>query len=212
MTSTPLRSRSTREERFEERRTQLAQSALATLGELGYARTSLREIAQNSDFTHGVLHYYFADKDELILHCVKLYKAACIAGFDEDLLTARSAGALAGEYSARLLTTLTQQGELHRLWYDLRTQSLFDERLRADVLDIDATMRDMVWRVLVRYAELAGGVVRVDADTAYALFDGLFEKALLHHVAGDTEVGTRLTEQVCWLMAQICPGAATSAA
>src|SRR5215211_3781860 len=95
MTSTPMRSRdrrtdtsssprsSSREARAEERRTQLAQSALATLGELGYARTSLREIAQNSEFTHGVVHYYFADKVELIAHCVRLYKAQCINRYDE---------------------------------------------------------------------------------------------------------------------------------
>ena len=62
-------------EKYDERRTQLAISALATLGELGYARTSLREIAQNSEFSHGVVHYYFADKLELITHCVRYYKA-----------------------------------------------------------------------------------------------------------------------------------------
>ena len=67
----PLRSGTSREERFEERRTQLAQAALATLSELGFARTSLREIAQNSAFTHGVLHYYFTDKlDFYVYVCV----------------------------------------------------------------------------------------------------------------------------------------------
>ena len=48
------------------RRDQLAESALQTLGELGYARTSLRDIAANSEFSHGVVHYYFTDKTELI--------------------------------------------------------------------------------------------------------------------------------------------------
>ena len=46
-------------DKFAARRTQLADAALQTLAELGYARTSLREIAQNSEFSHGVLHYYF---------------------------------------------------------------------------------------------------------------------------------------------------------
>jgi len=48
MSSLPTHERTAREERVDERRQQLAESALATLGELGYARTSLREIAQNS--------------------------------------------------------------------------------------------------------------------------------------------------------------------
>ena len=63
-------------DKYDERRNQLAESALQTLGELGYARTSLREIANNSEFSHGVVHYYFQDKLELIVYCVRYYKAS----------------------------------------------------------------------------------------------------------------------------------------
>ena len=45
---------------------------------------------------------------------------------------------------------------MHRLWYDLRTQALFEEQFRPDVLMIDATLQDMIGRVVTRYAELAG--------------------------------------------------------
>ena len=65
-------------DKFEERRRELADAALQTLSELGYARTSLREIAQNSAFSHGVLHYYFRDKVDLIIYCVRQYKAVCV--------------------------------------------------------------------------------------------------------------------------------------
>ena len=75
-------------DKFAERRAQLAESALLTLSELGYARTSLREIAQNSDFSHGVLHYYFRDKVDLITHCVREYKARCVKRYDEIVATA----------------------------------------------------------------------------------------------------------------------------
>ena len=62
-------------DKFAERRAQLAASALQTLSEPGYARTSLRDIAQNSEFSHGVLHYYFSDKVDLIIQSVKQYFA-----------------------------------------------------------------------------------------------------------------------------------------
>src|ERR1700746_433689 len=60
-----------KEEKFNARRLELAEAALETLGELGYARTSLREIAQKSPFSHGVFHYYFSDKTDLICCCVR---------------------------------------------------------------------------------------------------------------------------------------------
>src|SRR5208337_2345276 len=67
-----------RVDKFAERRAELAEAALQTLSELGYARTSLREIAQNSEFSHGVLHYYFSDKVDLICCGVRYYKAKCV--------------------------------------------------------------------------------------------------------------------------------------
>src|SRR6476661_9718570 len=77
-------------DKFTERRAQLAESALLTLSELGYARTSLREIAQNSEFSHGVLHYYFSDKLDLILCSVRQYKARCVTRYDQVTAEAAS--------------------------------------------------------------------------------------------------------------------------
>jgi TetR/AcrR family transcriptional repressor of bet genes len=201
-----------REERVEERRTQLAQSALATLGELGYAKTSLREIAQNSEFTHGVVHYYFADKVELIIHCVRLYKTQCVNRFDEIVLASRTAEELLEQFAAKLVETMTTEAPLHRLWYDLRTQSLFEASFRADVLEIDRTLQEMIWRVVDRYAEWVGVAPLLEPQAAYAMFDGLFEKALLGYLSGDAEAAGRLAERVRWLLPQICPSAPSSAA
>src|ERR1700712_264676 len=78
-------------DKFAERRAQLAASALQTLSEQGYARTSLRDIAQNSEFSHGVLHYYFNDKVDLITHCVREYKARCVTRYDQIAATATTA-------------------------------------------------------------------------------------------------------------------------
>jgi AcrR family transcriptional regulator len=171
-------------DKFAERRAQLADAALQTLAELGYARTSLREIAQNSSFSHGVLHYYFSDKQDLITHCVRQYEAACVTRYDEIVAAASSAGELKRDFSAAMAQTLRSDAPMHRLWYDLRNQSLFEESFRADVLEIDQRREAMIWRVVSRYAELAGIGVTLSPAAAYAIFDGLFQQALLHHLAG----------------------------
>ena len=119
-----------REERVEERRLQLAQSALATLGELGYAKTSLREIAQNSEFTHGVVHYYFADKSELMGQCVRDVKASCITRYDDVVATATTREDFHERFLDRLVESLLVDATQHRLWYDIRVQSMYEEALR----------------------------------------------------------------------------------
>ena len=183
-------------DKFAERRAQLATSALRTLSELGYARTSLREIAQNSDFSHGVLHYYFRDKVELITYCVKLYKAECVTRYDQIVATARSAEQLRTDFAEALAVTCHEDGTMHRLWYDLRNQALFEESFREDVLEIDQTLELMIWRIVSTYAELSGSPITVSASTAYGLFDGLFQQALLRHLSGQPNALQDLREGV----------------
>lgn len=183
-------------DKFAERRAQLALSALQTLSELGYARTSLRDIAQNTEFSHGVLHYYFRDKVDLIIEAVKQYKTECVQRYDEIVTTATSAVELKRGFSSALVKTLSEDAATHRLWYDLRNQSLFEESFRADVLAIDASLQGMIWRIVSQYAQLLGASLPVSASTAYALFDGLFQQALLRQLAGHPDAGHHLREGV----------------
>ncbi len=183
-------------DKFAERRAQLATSALRTLSELGYARTSLREIAQNSEFSHGVLHYYFRDKVELITYCVKLYKAECVTRYDQIVATATAADQLRVDFGEALATTCDEDGTMHRLWYDLRNQALFEQSFREDVLEIDKTLELMIWRIVTTYAELSGTPITVSASTAYGLLDGLFQQALLRHLSGEPNALDDLREGV----------------
>src|SRR5881628_2396082 len=84
-----------RVDKFEDRRRELADAALLALADLGYARTSLRTIAEHTKFSHGLLHYYFADKIELITYCVRRYKAACVERYDGFVAEASTPGQLA---------------------------------------------------------------------------------------------------------------------
>jgi AcrR family transcriptional regulator len=183
-------------DKIERRRVALAESALKTLGELGYARTSLREIANNSEFTHGVVHYYFRDKVDLISYCVRYYKTKCAQRYDEVVETAGSAEELAAGFLSKMAQTLVEETPMHRLWYDLRAQSMFEEQLRPDVAAIDQLLEEMIWRILTRYADLSGTEPAVDAPTAYALVDGLFEQAVVNYAADPEGAPDLLTGRV----------------
>lgn len=188
-----------------ERRAQLADAALKTLSELGYARTSLREIAQNSEFSHGVLHYYFTDKVDLITYCVRQYKAQCVTRYDKIVATAATPEQLADGFTATLAATLADEAYMHRLWYDLRAQSQFEESFRADVADIDSSLERMIWRISTRYAQLLGTEVAVSSPVMYALFDGLFQQALLRYLSGDPAAIGDLQNRIREILPRVIP-------
>ena len=191
---TPVKSRPI--DKFDRRRDELAESALLTLGELGYARASLREIAGNSPFSHGVVHYYFQDKLELVIYSVRYYKARCVTRYDAVVRDSTSPDELIEAFAEKLAQTIRDEAPMHRLWYDLRTQSMFEEPLRDAIIEIDATLEAMIWRVVDRYATLTGAPPSVPASTAYAMLDGLFQQALLAYTAAGETVLDGLAAQV----------------
>ena len=180
----PVASAAARVSKHDDRRDQLAESALTTLGKLGYAKTSLREIAQHSPYSHGVVHYYFSSKEELITYCVRYYKRTCVTRYDEIVETSASAEELQSRFAAKLAETIREEGPMHQLWYDLRNQSMFEPALREVVLEIDGQLEAMIWRVISRYADLAGRPPALDSSTIYGMLDGLFAQTLLSWATG----------------------------
>ena len=103
------------------------------------------------------MHYYFQDKLELVIYSVRYYKARCVTRYDAVVADVHDAPTeLLDAFAAKLVETIRDEAPMHRLWYDLRTQSMFEEPLREAVTEIDQTLEDMIWRVVTRYAELAG--------------------------------------------------------
>ncbi|PXW36031.1 UNVERIFIED_CONTAM: TetR family transcriptional regulator [Williamsia faeni] len=192
-----------RPDKFGDRRRELAKSALLTLAQRGYANTSLRDIANNSDFTHGVLHYYFADKNELMIFVVREYKVECVTRYDTALELATSPADLCARFAAALNDTVVEDADMHRLWYDMRAQSYFDESFRPAVGEIEKGLEDMIWRVASRYSELSEAPPALTPPQAYALIDGLFQQALLRWLGGDTTAGDYLAAQVIDVMEKL---------
>jgi len=54
----------------------------------------------------------------------------------------------------------------------------------------------MIWRVISRYASFGGFSVALSSGAAYAILDGLFQRALLHHLAGDEDAAEFLRANV----------------
>jgi len=182
------------------RRDQLAESALATLGELGYTRASLRDIADNSAFSQETVHDYFVDKIDLVVYSVQYYKAKCVHRYDGVLAEATTPDELIEGFAAKLQETIRDEAPMHRLWYDLRSQSMFEPRLREVVTMINGMLEEMVWRVVDRYAELSGRpLIATKSSAVYGMLDGLFQQTLLAYADGE-ETLDLLADQVRDLM------------
>ena len=164
----------------QEKKDQIARSAMQALQELGYANTSLRDIAARADLSLGMLHYYFEDRTQLILHCVSLYKAAFISGLEEALSDASGREPVINALANALATSIVEDASTHRLWYDIRGQALFDPAFRPMVRELEAALIGVVESA----AEKTGSARPDMGEFGYALIDGVFRYQMQNQLTG----------------------------
>ncbi|OBG58615.1 TetR family transcriptional regulator, partial [Mycobacterium sp. E188] len=97
-------------------------AAMRTVAEMGYSRTTIREIARAADMTSGSLYNYFPNKAELI-------KAAIAARTDVALPRLRAAAERPGSAVDRIGAVLDESGRLMREYPDL---AAFEWVIRAE--------------------------------------------------------------------------------
>lgn len=165
----------------DEKKQQIAESAIEALKELGYANTSLRDIAEKSDLSLGMLHYYFEDRTDLIIYCVEIYKRQFVANIMGALDKAQGRDSVIEQFSTALAASLVDDAMTHRLWYDIRNQALFDASFRPVVTEIE----DMLIGIVRSAMTKAGHANLENIDLSYALLDGVF-RHLMQGRVGET--------------------------
>lgn len=148
---------------------ELADHAITALKQLGYARTSLRDIAEMSGVAVGTLHYYFEDKVDLITYCVRRYKVGFVANIAEILDADVAPEQLTKSFIKGLSQSIEHDAETHRLWYDIRSQAMFDPAFEEVVTDIEDGLIGLVATYLERL-----GRPTDKAETVYLVLDACF--------------------------------------
>lgn len=121
-----------------------------------------------------------------------IHKARCVTRYDQVTAQATTYDELMTGFLASLGDTMHEEAHLHRLWYDIRAQTLFEAAFRADVVEIDKSLENMIWRIVSRFAELTGEPQTMPPSVIYAMLDGLFQQCLLKHLSGDVMADARL--------------------
>lgn len=174
-----------------QKKDELADSAIAALEQLGYARTSLRDIAELSGVAVGTLHYYFEDKVDLITYCVRRYKARFVADMQSILAADIAPEQLADRFIKGLSLSIRHDAETHRLWYDIRAQAMFDPAFHEIGADIENGLTDLV----AEFLSLTGQN-GVTAPTAYLMIDAAFRFHLQQFLSGDKSAPVAFETQV----------------
>ncbi|WP_289136840.1 TetR/AcrR family transcriptional regulator [uncultured Brevibacillus sp.] len=166
----------------EAKRAFLIEQATLCLAQKGYAHVSLRDIAKESGVSLGILHYYFASKEDLLLAIISSYKEGFVAELEREVVEAPLDDWMAS-FFAVLHRSLTRDKDQHRLWYDLQVQAMYVPAFHAQVSQIRNRLHSLIMRMLERVTDADGSSLAVEkeaaASTLYSLIDGLFLQSML---------------------------------
>lgn len=168
-----------------EKRRELALHTLTALAELGFARINLREVAARSGTQLGSIHYYFEDKTDLLLCAVRLYTEEFIKGLEQLVRTAKGAGELLEQGSAALGAAITEKAQMHRLWYDVRAQAMYEPAFRAAVKELETALIELTGHFLDKLRQFGVEGLPRDPLPIYLQMDGWFRYCLQRHLYGD---------------------------
>ena len=150
------------------------------LAERGREAATIKEIARAAGVAPGLVHYYFASKEDLLVGVLRAASdryttnMATLAG---QMPSADLAGVALDEPRRRATT----QPAWYRLRYDLFALGLRDEALRAGVADLLANGRAGIAAMLSRTPSHGPSTSSPDAVAAVLLacFDGLALQRLI---------------------------------
>lgn len=166
----------------EAKRAFLIEQATLCLAQKGYAHVSLRDIAKESGVSLGILHYYFASKEDLLLAIISSYKEGFVAELEREVVEAPLDNWMAS-FFAVLHRSLTRDKDQHRLWYDLQVQAMYVPAFHEQVSQIRNRLHSLIIRMLERLADTSRSSLAVEkevaASTLYSLIDGLFLQSML---------------------------------
>jgi AcrR family transcriptional regulator len=179
-----------------EKKRELALHALSSLAELGYARTNLRDVAQRSGASLGVIHYYFESKTELIACSIGLYKEGFVREVKDVIAASREPEVLSAALADFMERTIVQDAGLHRLWYDVRAQAQFEPAFQACVEEAEQALQSVFDALFAKLAAMHIALREADPLRLYIILDGWFRHFLQKHLAGDVNAAGALRQQV----------------
>ncbi|GGX35253.1 TetR/AcrR family transcriptional regulator [Undibacterium squillarum] len=159
---------------------ELLQHALLLLAEKGFAALNLRDLASRAGMSLGLIHYYFSDKQALLTEALQLYKSGFIAQLHTALLQADDADQLITTAVQMFTAIATEPQSLHRLWYDLKAQAMFDNAFREVLHQTEQQLIDLCAAFLSKLNHLRGSTSPLSALDLYLLLDSHLQYAMLH--------------------------------
>lgn len=160
----------------DERRKQILEAVHTCLLEKPFHKTSIKEIAQKAGLNHGALHYYFKNKEDLLLEYIEYIWVKLRSIFEDQFNSEfEKSAADMQTFQTKMhwaLKEIAFNQELAHIYTEIWAHALYNEKIMNKLKDMYRAYREQVIKEVNNFVDSEKEAKRI-SSMIMALWEGM---------------------------------------
>jgi AcrR family transcriptional regulator len=163
------------------RRNQLTKAAYKVVGQKGYYDFTIRDIAREAGMSTGLVHYYFKNKEELLLHLLKEINKNILGSLNRSISKAEDPKEKLNIFMKQAFDLVTSEKDYSYLVIDFWSQVNKNDRMKRANIKLFKSYRDEVAAILAEGVE-KGIFVKMEVVYAATVIISMIQGLIIQYV------------------------------
>lgn len=163
------------------RRAQLTRAAYKVVGQKGYYDFTIRDIAREAGLSTGLVHYYFKNKEDLLLNLLKEINRNMTVILNKAIGKSDDPYEKLNIFMHQAFNVVKDQKDYFYIVIDFWTQVNKNERMKRANTKLFKSYRDEVYKILAEGIE-KGVFKKLDIDFTSAVIISIIQGMIIQYV------------------------------
>ena len=163
------------------RRNQLTRAAYKVVGQKGYYDFTIRDIAREAGLSTGLVHYYFKNKEDLLLNLLKEINKNMLVILNRSISTAEDPRDKLSIFMKQAFDLVENEKDYFYIVIDFWTQVNKNDRMKRANIKLFKSYRDEVSKILKEGVD-RGVFVKMDVEFTSAVIISIIQGLIIQYV------------------------------
>ncbi len=163
------------------RRGQLTRAAYKVVGQKGYYEFTVRDIAREAGLSTGLVHYYFKNKEDLLLNLLKEINRNMTIILNKNISTSDDPREKLNIFMSQAFDLVKNEKDYFYIVIDFWTQVNKNERMKRANIKLFKSYRDEISKILREGVE-KGAFMKMDIDYTAAVIISIIQGLIIQYV------------------------------
>jgi len=163
------------------RRGQLTRAAYKVVGQKGYYEFTVRDIAKEAGLSTGLVHYYFKNKEDLLLNLLKEINRNMTVILNRNISTSEDPQERLNIFMKQAFDLVKNEKDYFYIVIDFWTQVNKNERMKRANIKLFKSYRDEISKILKEGVD-KGVFMKMDVDYTAAVIISIIQGLIIQYV------------------------------